>query len=479
VSSSPTSRPRPDAEDDRVPNLPPLDGDEGELDVDPAAADEGLSPKDDGGDPFDDETGEGDVLPDLPEGGAESGWLGDSEDAAGLDIGAADLVGSEEDDLMSDLDDADLPADDFDLSREESRVALDGGEEGPAADDETLDEAGLPRLDADDDGVLDDPDSFFDEDLGAPAPGTWSTPWERLGAPLTVAATRALARAPRGVVAAGRELMRIDLEGTVEHLPARGLGGADATGVELLGDSVFVTTDNGGLFVSHDGGTSFAQTSAWRVHVRPEEAAAGFDVVVAGRILWGRTGQGTLLCSNDQGETWSVDDVEGFVRAVAVDSTGRCVVLVQVLRASEILRRGPDGWERTPLPADLWPGDLTGRATLAAGEGTLAVALEGVGVFRALEGGAWSRIPGTEAVTSMALLDDSSGTLVVAVTGGSLDRQASLLRVGRDDEPKVVAVWSERPDGDSGAVAIAVDEAHQVVWIAGGFGVAAYQPRMR
>jgi hypothetical protein len=476
--------PAPGRTDDDVPGLPPMDGQDDEREAEAPPLDEALHPNDDGGDPFDDATGEGDVLPDLAEDGAEGGWLGDTEAAEGLDVGAADLIGSEEDDLLSDNDDADVPMDDFDLAREESRVALDGGEEGPVTDDDTLDEGGLPRLEADDDGAMDDPGSFFDEDLGEKTPGTWSTPWERLGAPLSVAPTRALARSPRGVVAAGRELVRIDLEGTVEPLLAHGLEGSEVTGLHGLhraGQDVFVTTEAGSLFVSRDEGATFAEAAGWRIHVRPEEAAAGLDVVVAIDALWGRTGQGMLLRSADGGESWAVADVDGFVRALSTDSAGRCVILVRALRASEVLRlrSGAEEWDRTPLPLDLVPAELTGRASIVAGDGTVAVALEGVGVFRALEGAGWSRIAGTEAVTAVALLDDA-GTMVVAVAGADGgERQSSLLRVGADGDPKVVAVWDDRPEGDAGAVAIAVDEAHQVVWVGGGFGVMAFQPRMR
>jgi hypothetical protein len=211
--------------------------------------------------------------------------------------------------------------------------------------------------------------------------------------------------------------------------------------------------------------------------VRPEEAAAGLDVVGSERAgLWGRTAQGALLSSAD-GENWEKTDVDGFVRAVTVDEEG-VVALVQGLGVSEIVRRGDAGFSRSAVPTELMGEGLTAPATLVARGTTLAIAIEGEGILRSLAGGPWSRLVGTEAATSMALLD-ASGTLIVAESGGDGDPQSSLLRVGADGEGKVVAVWEERAEGETGVTAIAVDEAHEVVWVGGGFGVAAFQPRMR
>jgi hypothetical protein len=279
------------------------------------------------------------------------------------------------------------------------------------------------------------------------------------------------------VLAVGGEIARIDLETGVERLPASGLHGGDATGVAVLAGDLFVTTEEGGLFASQDGGTTFSEAGGWRAQLRPEDAAAGVDIVgskVDG--LWGKTAQGVLLHSLD-GERWKKVDVGGFVRAVGLDEAGRAVVLVRTLGAHELLRRQGDAWARAAIPTDTVPPGLVGAATVAARAKVLAVAIEGQGVFRSLDGVAWSPIPGTEAVTAMAVLD-ATGAVVVGLTGAEADVQASLVRIGPDGEPATVATWEDRAEGEPGVAAIVVDDAHEVVWVGGGFGLAVFQPRM-
>ncbi len=205
--------------------------------------------------------------------------------------------------------------------------------------------------------------------------------------------------------------------------------------------------------MSRDKGVTFGELSGWRAHVRPEEAAAGLDVAASkGGGLWGRTAQGSLLCSLDGGERWKKVDVGGFVRAVAMDDEGQAVALVRALGVNEVLRRTGDGWARVVVPAELLPPGLTGAATVVARANVVAIAVEGEGVFRSLDSSAWSRLTGTEAVTSLAVLD-ATGALVVALSGGEGDPQSSLLRIGADGEPNVVALWEERSEGDAGVTA--------------------------
>jgi len=487
---------RPAASDDLPPDLPPLDGDDDERETDAPRLDDDEMPKDDGGDPFDDATGEEDAAPELVGLDDEKGSLLDAGEADSLDIGAPDLVGVEGDRLTDDGREDERPHEEYGLDAEDGTSALDAGEEGPATDDESLSDDGLPPLDQDDDDARDDAEAFFDGELGAalgaraPTNATWSTLWERFGPPLSLPASRALACVRAGVVSAGRELVRVDLEGATERLAARGLRGGEATRVLVVADAMFATTERGGLFVSRDGGATFAEVSGWREHVRPEEAAAGLDVVASSDgALWGRTAQGSLLTSADRGERWEKADVDGFVHALGVDEQGHVVVLVRALAASEVLRRVAAGWARTAIPGELLPHSMTGAANVLARGKSVAIAIEGGGVFRSLDGGVWSHLAGTASVTAMAMLD-GSGTLVVALQGGgesgageddvqpAQSSIAHLARIGADGEPKVVAVWEERNEGEAGVTAIAVDEAHEVVWVAGGFGVAAFQPKM-
>jgi len=469
----PPTKPR---DDDAPPDLPPLDGDDDEREADPSQLTEDELPKDDGGDPFDDATGEGDLATlDDDEDTEDGASLLDAADAEGLDIGAVDLLGNESDKLTGDDAREELPYEDYGLKDHASSAMLDAGEEGPATQEDSLAGEALPPLDADDDGSQDDAEAFFDDDLARPH-DAWSSLWERFGAPISLAPVRALVCAVDGVVSAGRELVRLDLEGGVTRLPARGLR-SEATRVVVARGAIFVSTEQGGFFASRDGGATFAEATGWRVHVGPEEAAAGLDVIGSdGAGLWGRTAQGALLSSAD-GEHWEKADVDGFVRAVGMGDEG-VVALVQGLGVSEIVRQSEGGFSRSAVPTELLAEGLTAPASVVARGTTLAIAIEGDGVLRSLGGGPWSRLAGTETVTSMALLD-ASGTLIVACSGGDGDAQSSLVRIGADGEGKVVAVWDERAEGETGVTAIAVDEAHQVVWVGGGFGVAAFQPRMR
>ena len=502
----PAPHARPRTEDD-VSDLPPLDGDaaDGEPSDEHAGPfDESELIKDDGGDPFDDATGEGDALPEIqgPFEVAEGVSFLDAAEADALDIGAHDLVGEEGERLSDDGHEGreeDRPHEDYGLA-EDPHTAIDAGEEGPETDDEALSDAGLPPLDQDDDGAQDAAEAFFEGDLlegphGRQGPQglrvgghTWSARWERFGAPLTLPPCRALSRVRGGVLSVGREIVRVELEGATERLPARGLLGGEATRVIVAGKELFVTTERGGLFVSRDGGASFEDVPGWRELVRPEEAAAGLDVVASqDGTLWGRTAQGSLLSCKDHGEHWEKGDVDGFVHALGVDEEGNALVLVRGLAASEVLRRSGDGgqacWLRVALPAGLLGSSLKLPASIVAHGKSIAIAVDGAGVFRSVLGAVWSRLAGTGAVsvTAMAMLDES-GTVVVGLHGSEDDDEdrdgTRLARVGADGELSVVFAWDEQAEGEAGVTAIAVDEAHEVVWVGGGFGVAAFQPKM-
>jgi hypothetical protein len=78
-------------------------------------------------------------------------------------------------------------------------------------------------------------------------------------------------------------------------------------------------------------------------------------------------------------------------------------------------------------------------------------------------------------VTALAFVDDQ-GTLLAA-TYSAGDDTTALVRVDRAGGASVVArigPASGDADADGRVVAMAVDEPHGVVWVAGGFGVAAF-----
>lgn len=131
-------------------DLPPLDGVEEEAEV----PHEDVEVPDDGGDALDDATSDV-AWGELETGGAETGLLAGSEDAA-VDVGTFDVALEEEGKVLHD-DEPDEQAPHEDLSADDAlESGGDTGEEGPLADDEELKEEDLPELDADEDGDVDE-----------------------------------------------------------------------------------------------------------------------------------------------------------------------------------------------------------------------------------------------------------------------------------------------------------------------------------
>jgi hypothetical protein len=471
---------RGEGDDDDLGHLPPLDGGEEESESPaPDLDDEDI--KEDGGDPFDDRAAkEEDPVQFLEIDGAESGWLDDAT-AEGLDVDAGDLLLDDAADLLSDNEEPGVGDEDYELGENEESSIVDAGEEGPGEDDEELREEDLPRLDADEGGAPEDSD-FIDEGFGID-PDAFGVPWaketwERAGAPLEVAPMRAVACVPRGVLAGGPGLWRIDLEGGRERLLVASLRDLEVLRVLADGSRVVVTTEGGGLFVSRDGGATFACSDGWRTLVGPSEAAVGIEVAVGGEELWGATAQGSLLWSGDLGARWEKVDGGGFVAAVCTDDARELVALVRTLGGAEIARGRRGQLAHTSLPPDLLPPELPGRALLAARGTEVAIAVEGNPVCLSLDGVSWMRIPGTEAATAIDWQVDE----VVLVVGlhDPVQERAWLARVSARGDVHVVAeVFGARPDAEGGILSVACDDARGVVWIAGGFGVVAFQPKAR
>lgn len=153
---------RPPHDDELDLELPALDGDEGPTDLSFGhdVLDEIAS---DGGDAFDDATGEDAPFDDIAIDGAETGWLDGAEGAGDLDVGTFPLATGDEGKILED-DEADLRHDLDDLFSDDESFAVDGGEEGPVGDDGELLDDDLPALDADDDGELPD-EALFDNTL--------------------------------------------------------------------------------------------------------------------------------------------------------------------------------------------------------------------------------------------------------------------------------------------------------------------------
>jgi hypothetical protein len=151
----------PNKTDELDLELPALDGEDDPFEPD---APELIAMFDEGASDLDDTTGLGDAAhDDVTFDGAEGGWLLDSEDAAGLDVGAFDVAIGAEGRVLDD-DDAEGRLVLDDLVAEPEGFVSDGGEEGPIDGDDELREEDLPALDADDDGDVPD-EALFDRSL--------------------------------------------------------------------------------------------------------------------------------------------------------------------------------------------------------------------------------------------------------------------------------------------------------------------------
>lgn len=403
-------------EDDDLEELPPLDGDGSE---DPqAAADADAEDLDEPRDAasLDDATGEDDPVDadeiDLDE-GIEGGWVDEAPDAPGLDLGGPDIVELGGEDVgLGDEDPEPAAApedDDLVLGDAPEYGGLDTGDEGPSNADEELRDEDLPALDADADEREVDDASLVDPGFGADEPTLpWAAePWERVGAPVPVSSAIAIACAGRGAVVVGRaedglELLRVDLEGAYQALPAGGLDVASVVALARDGERVVAEVASGAAYASVDLGATFSETEA-------------------------RASAATLA---------ALSDGEPPPR--------------EVRQPVSMATRGPHA-------------ACAGRAST---------------VWRRLASGVWQSIGCGGDPTALAFLDDA-GTLLVA-SYLTADDTTTLVRVdvaGRAD--MVARVGASRADADSDGRtrAMALDAARGVVWLAGGFGVAAFAMR--
>jgi hypothetical protein len=151
----------PDHIDDLDLELPALDGEDDGFDPDDADA---ITMLEEGASDLDDSTAEDAPHEDISDGGAEGGWLLDSEDATALDVGAFDVAIGAEVRILEDDEPEPRAMLDDPLADQEAFVS-DAGEEGPLGEDEELREEDLPALDADDDGDVPDEALFDDRSL--------------------------------------------------------------------------------------------------------------------------------------------------------------------------------------------------------------------------------------------------------------------------------------------------------------------------
>jgi len=519
---------------DELDGLPPLDGDGTDGPESPIAAGDDLAAalereEDEGGGGLDDSTPASDGRSvdadsdDLADPSAREGaaWLEEPSDNQALDIGGYDLVhgtleGVQEraartPDGPEPVDDAVEPLlPDEDFAAGERAEGLDPtAEDGPLDADEELREGDLPALDADEQDTGGDDASLLDERLAdgeihAPVGVPWSpSPWARVGAPVGLRRVSALACVRRGALVAcqgdaGDVLLQIDLEGGKQAVRARGLGSGPVSALAAGGAWVAAVVDeaglsasgNGGLFLSCNGADQFEALAG---DVRVSQAA------IAGARMWVTTQSGGLaslplapdppeadanhavegpLGRHDVPDTVATLAIHGAdgVVALGVDRAGRPAALVWGTAIGEIRREAielvpharPVGGERP---------ERRGEARVAARASFVAVAWGGA-VYRRGARGAWQRFGWDGTVTALTFVDDD-GTLLAA-TYSSEDEATALVRVDPAGRPEVVALVGlvgasiEDPDCDGRVMALACDDAHGVVWLAGGFGIAAF-----
>jgi hypothetical protein len=483
------SRPQTHDDEEELGELPPLDGDsedtgdaanplEGNLEMPP---EDGDTDSEVARDLF---AEDGDVL--IRDDGVT--WLNDEPDASDLDIGPGTLVDLGSDALASDDDAAGKFEEDAELWEEPAQAALDGGAEGPLAADEELRDEDLPALDADDDGEGADAafvDASFasDEPLGV----AWAShPWPRVGAPLRLTGATSLACAGRCVLVALHanerdgvvkrpELVQIDLEGACTTLNAAGFNGPDVEALANDGtDSgiVAMVLRGGGLVTSADGGAHFTQHNS--------EISAADCIVAQGRV-WVRTQGGSLVTSGSLG--FERCSLPGSVSAIARDGFSAVALMAPDDAGRRAIARFPQNAaiDLDPIVEDGEIGAARGRveprerSVLAARAGHVAYCAR-AGIVRREADGRWHPYTGWEGyVTAMAFVDDD-GTLLVAAYSEAED-MTGLVRIDGSGRLSVVArVGALRDQGESDGrvLSLACDDARGVVWLAGGFGVAAF-----
>jgi hypothetical protein len=532
LPNAPNPRNRRDEEDDELDELPPLDGEsednEGVRDPghperdrardDPDADLDGDEEGARGENSLDDSTGENDSpdTRDLSLSDEETSWLDEAAETPDLDLGDMPLFAvrdagerdagenrsalDETDDRIEDEEDAGLA---------ESPPGLDAGDEGPIDEDEELRDEDLPALDADDEGEPDDA-GFEDlrfatnDPLGLP----WAAvPWARVGAPLGVFGATAIACAGHGAVVAGRietgednreggseetaggsaddgddernQLVLVDLEGAQRRLGATGLETTQVVSLAACGSAdpelVAVVVRGGRAAVSTDGGGSFTFLEA----LRPVA-----EVAIASGLVWARMRDGGLrrLRADPQPamESASPAAASGVAAITANGANLAALVVDENRRPTAILAANGDVLAREPVLASQARDVPESRAPpLFAARGSHAAYAGRTGVVRRGPEHAWKSFPWPGRVTALAFVDDA-GTLLAAVYLDA-DDSTSLVRLDPAGNATIVGRLGavrdrlrEHARCDGRALGMACDDAHGVVWVAGGFGVAAF-----
>lgn len=425
--AAPLDEDDPERDPDELGELPALDGDARDA-PQPDAVDDDAIDDPDGEASLDDATGEGEPTDheeiDLDE--SDSGWLAEPADAASIDLGDPGTLdfGTE---IARDDDDGDdagreapepaAGAEALGLGAAPERGGLDAGDEGPVDPDEELRAEDLPALDADDEGDADD-GVRFDASLAADEPHglAWASP---VG----------------GVGGAGGPWERVGAP-----LP-------------LARAAAVCSAERGAVVVGRQEAGAGA-TELWSVDLEGASqplAARGLELSSVSRL----EGAGPAV------RAWL-----GPHRAAVSTDGGLTFLPVDLPAAPE------------PSPA---PPGAREPAVFATRAGHQACAADAGGVLRRAPGPAapaWTRHAWGGRVTALAFLDDAGRLL--AATYADADDTTALVHLDAAGVASVVArIGATRadPESDGQVLAMAYDEARGVVWVAGGFGLAAFAVR--
>jgi hypothetical protein len=264
--------------------------------------------------------------------------------------------------------------------------------------------------------------------------------------------------------------MRVDLEGSVEALPLPAIGGEAVRRLSADGARAALVLESGQLWVGSAGSADDARFE----RVAPGVVVA--EAVVIGAGLWVRTSSGALLASSDGGRTLARCPVPGNAVVLAHDrgQGGIAALVTDDARQPLALVRGTaDGTVvRQPLED---AGAVGVPGLFAARAGSLAYVARTGRIVRRRPGKGAESFDWEGKITALSFVDDS-GTLLAAAYSEA-DEATALVRIDAAGRPAIVARLGaavEAPDSDGRVAAIACDDSRGVVWVAGGFGVAAF-----
>ncbi len=483
------------SDDEPVDDLPPIDGDDGDDQLD-------LAIEDDLADELVEDAADTDdsVADDLHVGELVE-WLDDAldaaDDAADLDVGETVQAFGEAGTGRAD-DDASGVADE-DLTLGIDAVPEQG--EGDAAGETVMgggeaevDESMFPELDSDDEADLPGELRVDDTEVAdeVPLPAWAAVRWEKVSIPLVAVPMTCLWVTADRAVTAGDSAIELDFGQEqvpdARRLELAGLPSGEIVAIQGDGEdpSRLIVATHHGVHLSSDGG---ATVGSWTFRAPGEATIAGVTACSPRwRACYAHASDGSMFASAHPGSGWTRLEGIGSVRAVAQDAAGSLFVLA-LRDTPALLRFDTQGrWESEPLPGDVAPRLRGQRAWLAMDPGLALFGTPGGAIWmRTGRAGEWIARSVAPEACAAAVVDTGSGPFaVVAVYVESEDR-SYLLRIEPSGEAELVGDLSpdvaiasgtdaEDSDGMGRVLAMVWDSRRGWLWVAGRFGLQAWRP---